>query len=141
MLDFISVPLIVGICVAGVYGLFELFARKKERLAVIEKIGEKIDANAFDGKLVLPNFGPKFSFSALKVGSLLMGIGLGLLVGFLIHYRLILEGTFMRGEEWRYNDLTATAYGAAVLLFGGAGLVIAFLIEARMAKKNPPASL
>ena len=39
MMDFISVPLVVGIVCAGIYGLFELFVRKRERLAIIEKIG------------------------------------------------------------------------------------------------------
>lgn len=37
MLDFITIPLVVGICVAGTYGLFELFARRKERITLIEK--------------------------------------------------------------------------------------------------------
>jgi len=139
MLDFISVPLIVGICVAGVYGLFELYARRKERLAIIEKIGNNIDANAFKTQWTLPNLRQKFSFSALKVGCLLMGIGLGLLIGFIIHYNLIISGTLTNGDDcWRYNDLTATAYGASVLLCGGAGLVIAFLIEARTNRKNSP---
>ena len=49
MMDFISVPLVVGIVCAGIYGLFELFVRKRERLAIIEKIGDKLDASAFDG--------------------------------------------------------------------------------------------
>ena len=40
------VPLIVGIVCAGIYGLFELFVRKKERLAIIEKIGDKLDPSA-----------------------------------------------------------------------------------------------
>ena len=31
MMDFISVPLVVGIVCAGIYGLFELFVRKRER--------------------------------------------------------------------------------------------------------------
>ena len=42
MMDFISVPLVVGIVCAGIYGLFELFVRKRERLAIIEKIGDKL---------------------------------------------------------------------------------------------------
>ena len=33
MLDFLMVPLVVGIICAGIYGLFELFVRRKERLA------------------------------------------------------------------------------------------------------------
>ena len=41
------VPLIMGIICAGIYGLFELFVRRKERLAIIEKIGERLDGSAF----------------------------------------------------------------------------------------------
>ena len=44
MMDFISVPLVVGIVCAGIYGLFELFVRKRERLEIIEKIGDKLDS-------------------------------------------------------------------------------------------------
>ena len=51
MMDFIMVPLIVGIVCAGIYGLFELFVRKKERLAIIEKIGDKLEPSAFDVKI------------------------------------------------------------------------------------------
>lgn len=29
MMDFISVPLVVGIVCAGIYGLFELFVRRR----------------------------------------------------------------------------------------------------------------
>ena len=51
MMDFIMVPLTTGIVFAAIYGLFELFVRRKERLAIIEKIGEKLDASAFEGKM------------------------------------------------------------------------------------------
>ena len=61
-----------------------LFARGN-RLAIIEKIGDKLDASAFDGKLGLPHYMRNFSFSSLKAGCLLVGIGLGLLVGFIIN--------------------------------------------------------
>ena len=49
-MDFITIPLVVGIICAGIYGLFELFVRKKERLAIIEKISNNLDASAFEGK-------------------------------------------------------------------------------------------
>lgn len=53
-MNFIMIPLIIGIICAGIYGLFELFVRKKERLAIIEKIGDKLDPSAFDAKIGLP---------------------------------------------------------------------------------------
>ena len=126
MMDFIMVPLIVGIVCAGIYGLFELFVRKKERLAIIEKIGDKLEPSAFDVKIGLPRLATNFSFSSLKTGCLLAGIGLGLLVGFIISVSLTdfnLDGR---------RELISTVYGASVLLFGGIGLIIAFVIELKL---------
>lgn len=128
MMDFIMVPLIVGIVCAGIYGLFELFVRKKERLAIIEKIGDKLEPSAFDVKIGLPRLATNFSFSSLKIGCLLAGIGLGLLVGFIISVSLTdfnLDGR---------RELISTVYGASVLLFGGIGLIIAFVIELKLSK-------
>ncbi|MDL2245586.1 hypothetical protein LJC54_08835, partial [Parabacteroides sp. OttesenSCG-928-J18] len=123
MMDFISIPLVVGICIAGVYGLFDLFVRKKERLAIIEKMSEKISSIAFDGKLTMPSFN-RFSFSALKVGFLMAGIGLGLLVAFFLHIGL---ADIIEGNEWYRREIASVLYGASVLLFGGIGLLIAFI--------------
>lgn len=128
MMDFIMVPLIVGIVCAGIYGLFELFVRKKERLAIIEKIGDKLEPSAFDVKIGLPRLATNFSFSSLKTGCLLAGIGLGLLVGFIISVSLTdfnLDGR---------RELISTVYGASVLLFGGIGLIVAFVIELKLSK-------
>lgn len=133
MMDFLMAPLIVGICVAGVYGLFELFVRRRERLAIIEKIGEKLDASAFEGKFNFGSYLPKFSFSALKIGCLMAGIGLGLLVGFVINTSLMYQ---ISNNDWYRHEIAGTAYGASVLLFGGIGLIIAFVIEMKMAKNK-----
>ena len=82
MMDFISIPLVVGIICYGIYSLFELFVHKKERLMIIEKLSEKVDWTVLDGKLQLPSFAQKrVSFSALKIGCLMAGLGLGLLIG------------------------------------------------------------
>ena len=133
MMDFLMVPMIIGICVAGVYGLFELFARRKERLAIIEKIGEKLDSSAFDGKLSFGSYMKGFSFSSLKVGCLMVGIGLGLLVGFIINTSLMSNLT---PNDWYRDEIAGTAYGASVLLFGGIGLITAFIIETKMSDKK-----
>jgi hypothetical protein len=136
MLEFIMVPLVVGICVAGTYGLFELLLRRKERLAIIEKIGEKLDASAFEGKDRFPGFFHKISFSALKLGCLLSGTGLGLLVGFFLQLSM-LTGLFENeADRWRYDRIAEMGYGASILLFGGIGLIVAFVIELRMGKKE-----
>ena len=133
MMDFIMIPLVIGSICAGIYGLFELFVRKKERLAIIEKIGNHLDASAFEGKLGLPNYMRNFSFSALRGGCLLAGVGLGLLVGFIIN---CLAPTSFYEDNWFRNNVIEVVYGASVLLFGGLGLIIAFVIELKLGKKR-----
>ncbi|MEG1544404.1 MAG: DUF6249 domain-containing protein [Tannerellaceae bacterium] len=140
MMDFISVPLLVGIVCAGIYGLFELFVRRKERMAIIEKIGDRLDASAFAGKMTLPSYSStrfSFNFSSLKVGCLLAGIGLGLLVGFIINTSIVMQmgGYDENWNGWFRGQLAGTAYGASVLLFGGIGLIIAFLVELKLSKE------
>jgi hypothetical protein len=134
MMEFIMVPLIIGICVAGVYGLFELFVRRKERLTIIEKVGEKLDASDFKDKFNLGSYWPGFSFSALKAGCLMVGTGLGLLVGFIINNLPLLY--LSSNDSWYRHEMTGTAYGASVLLFGGISLIIAFIIEMKLAKNK-----
>ena len=129
MMDFIMVPLIVGIVCAGIYGLFELFVRKKERLAIIEKIGDKLDPSA-DVKIGLPRLSANFSFSSLKAGCLLAGVGLGVLVGFIIS----VSTTNYDLKNWGEREMVSSIYGASVLLFGGIGLIIAFLVEMKITK-------
>ena len=38
MMDFITIPLVVGTITLGIYKLFELFVCKKERIVIIEKV-------------------------------------------------------------------------------------------------------
>ena len=93
-----------------------------------------VDASAFDGKLGLPNYMRNFSFSSLKAGCLLAGIGLGLLVGFIINMCMATNSYYDDG--WYRHEVAGTAYGASVLLFGGIGLIIAFVIELKLGKGN-----
>ena len=136
MMDFITAPLVVGFICIGIYGLFELFVRRKERLAIIEKIGDKLDVSALAGKFCLPSYNtPRFTFSSLKAGCLLTGMGLGLLTGFFLQIMVITNHS-MDIERYDVNQLIGAAYGASVLLFGGLGLIIAFIIEMKTGKKN-----
>ena len=129
MLDFIMLPTVIGIIVLGIYKLFELFVRKKERLIIIDKIGDKLTPDVLNGKIDFSANIPNLSFSALKFGCLLMGLGLGLLVAFAVHYNF---------ADFIYSSYTmqTTVYGACVLLFGGLGLLIAFIIELKIGKKQ-----
>ena len=57
-MDFITAPLIVGIITLGIYKLFELFACRRERITLIEKLGEKMSQTDLElnGKICLPDF-------------------------------------------------------------------------------------
>jgi hypothetical protein len=137
MMDFIIAPLVVGTVCAAVYGIFDLYVRRKERILIIEKIGDKL--NAADPRVNLGNFSfPKFSgnlsFSALKIGCLLTGMGLGLLVG--VFLDLVVTHEMSRYTDRHWMDILEIAYTAPVLLFGGLSLLVAFVIETGMKKKK-----
>lgn len=132
-MDFITAPLIVFIVFAGIYGLFELFVRRRERLAIIEKMGDKLDASSLGGNRFSFLGGNRFSFGTLKVGCLLVGLGVGLLVGF-----FICNG-FVAGYgsgDWHVDNIVALINGACVLIFGGIGLLTAFFLEKAYVKRE-----
>ena len=125
-MDFIMVPLIMGIITLGIYKLFELFACRRERMAIIEKLGDKISLPIYN----------HYSFSTLKGGCLMLGIGLGLLIGFFICASAIPDYLATSDLSWNARQIVGIVYGSSVLLFGGAGLITAFLIENKMNKKK-----
>lgn len=134
MMDFITIPLVVGMITLGIYKLFELFARKKERLSLIEKIGDKLDASVMDQRLSfpVPRVETLRGFGTLKVACLLLGVGLGLLVGY-----FICLASFPGYDQHHWDEqIAGVVFGASVLLFGGLGLLVAFLVEIHYAKKS-----
>lgn len=136
MMDFIMAPALFGIVTLGIYKFSELIICRRERLNIIEKMGEKLSPEMLENKINLPSVG-NVSFSALKFGCLFMGLGLGLLIGYLI-CTMTLEGYAEIGSERFGRNLRETisvVYGACVLLFGGIGLLTAFLIELKINKK------
>ena len=127
MLDFITVPLIVGIITLGIYKLFELMIRRKERLKIIEKI-EDVPTEFLKNGISLPSFNEQRQLSAPKrispiiISGLVIGIGLGLLVTVFVQkmdYLLFREDYYFR----------SALYGACVLFFGGLGLLSAYFLE------------
>ena len=141
-MDFITAPLIVGIITLGIYKLFELFACRRERITLIEKLGEKMSQTDLElnGKICLPDFNrPQLSFGALKGGCLLLGVGLGLLVGFILSYVSFSPYDLDRLDRGYTREMVGVIYGSCTLLFGGAGLVASFLIEQNFAAKKKEA--
>ena len=90
-MGYITGWIVVGIITLGIYKLFELFVGKKERLTMIEKLGDKLDPSMLGNRLSLPlPVGTPFmssspiSFSALKFGCLLLGMGLAVKKSFCV---------------------------------------------------------
>ena len=134
-MDFIMIPAIFGIVTLGFYKLFELFVCKKERLAIIEKMGERFTPDMLENKINLSSVG-NLSFSALKFGCLFMGLGLGLLMAYLICTTTIENYATPNADwGWEVRQAVSVIYGACVLLFGGIGLLSAFLVELKISKK------
>ena len=136
-MEFIFIPLIIGICVAGFYGVFELLIRRRERLNIIEKLGDKVTPEMLGSRMAYPQRPHSgLSFGAMKAAGLLMGIGIGLLAAFLFYYFADImppDDGYVSGSVRRTYEML---YGASVLLFGGLGLLIAFIVEVKMRRKE-----
>ncbi len=135
---------VVGIITLGIYRLFELFVRRKERLAIIDKLQNNVDLSAFANKLNLPFVGqPQAKLTSswsLRASLLLVGVGLGLLIAFFLEMVLTnsMNPVFASYEgvvRDNINDSVAIIYLASVSLFGGLGLLGAYLIEQKKEKK------
>ncbi|GHT18886.1 hypothetical protein AGMMS4957_02010 [Bacteroidia bacterium] len=126
---------VVGFLVLGTYKLFELFVRKSERLAIIEKLVAFSGDKVFSGSIKLPDisFGSDSGSWALRVALLLIGVGLGCLLGFFTQYYY-----FGDSPDWHIRQLAGIIYLAYIAIFGGAGLLVAYLIE--MHHKSPYAN-
>lgn len=98
---------------ATVFGILYVFynTRNKERLALIEK---GADASLFNTGKVRTQFG--WGKISLKLGMLLIGIGLGIIAG------AIFESAGVFPDE-------AAGYFSMIFIFGGLALVLFYLIE------------
>mgnify|MGYP000000196661 FL=1 len=117
---------VVGIVFYFTYKMIELPSRRREREMMIERMGRTSGTvpNLLSTDL------PKRSFSGLRLGCLLIGVGLGLLVGLIINTALAHGGYSM--NKWSEEQLFEVAYGAPVLIFGGLGLLCSYLLERRL---------
>ena len=105
------VPLSFFTMVFGIAFIF-LKARSKERLALIEK---NIDASLFFGKKK-----DNLTYWTLRIGSLLLGLGIGLLVGFIM--------------ADNYNESMFIA--PPLFIFSGLFWILEFIVERKIIKKD-----
>ena len=139
-MDELTIVANVAIVFGVIYKLFELFVGRKERMMLIEKLPAEALA---DGKLKNGYLSSLFncmggglvSSVSLRFGCLLVGLGLGLLIG----YCIVVEtqpGYFMENVGYAVRETVSIIYGAGVLLGGGLGLIVAFVIEVMRASRN-----
>ena len=115
-----------------VYKIFELYARRKERMFMIEKM-------SFGESMATPPdltkwFSPlKPKCGALRFGLLLVGIGLGLGIALMMNFCM---GPFPKMADYQSSRHWDSLYVALMMLFGGLGLLISYLIEQKNQKKT-----
>ena len=130
-MDWIMIPLNCLIVFGAIYKVVELFVRKRERLMLISKLTEISNVD-FKG---IKFYSSGNKFTALRVGCLMLGVGIGFLVGFLLNF-VITEGDYDRLTEWQYiNKVAGIIYVASICIFGGIGLLISYSME-RKAEKS-----
>lgn len=136
MMEQLMIVANVAIVFGVIYKLFELFVGRKERMMLIEKLPADMLADGQGQKRKLPSLlDLPASSSSLRLGCLLMGLGVGLLVGYCIVANTQPE-YFMDDVNRGVRETVSIIYGASVLLGGGMGLVVAFLIEMMRASRG-----
>lgn len=134
---------IVGIVTLGIYRLFELFVKKKERLAIIDKLGDRISSGEIEKALNFPVFRKiNYSYSswALKISLLMIGVGLGAIIAFFIQYQVIGDLLLQNHDAWEVrrnlHGFQEIIYLSCIAVFGGIGLLSAYLIELKQRNKD-----
>lgn len=113
----------VAIVFGTIYKLFELFVGRKERQMLIDKLSEN---SLVEGKF--KGFGMASSYSALRFGCLLLGLGFGILMGYIIICNSMPE-YWAADVNRQVLETASIIYGASTLFGGGLGMLVAFLIE------------
>ncbi|MDR0370671.1 MAG: hypothetical protein LBH80_02275 [Prevotellaceae bacterium] len=130
-----------------VYKLVELSARKKERMRLIER--DNFTLSHLNDSFLFPRanrhpqdneFSPKKkSYGALKAGCLLLGLGFGVMVAWTISI-LFFDYYVSEIDDYQINQAVRNGqqiiYFGSVLFFGGIGLLIAFMLERKMRRKD-----
>ncbi|MBK6347049.1 MAG: hypothetical protein IPN08_01785 [Bacteroidales bacterium] len=96
---------------ATIYGIVYLLIRRKERMALLDR---GLDPMSFEKK--------SNDFSSLKYGLLFTGIGCGLILA-----NILVSSGVMEREA---------AYFSLVSLFGGIALILDYILEIRLTRKQ-----
>ena len=139
-MDFTAI-IVVPTVMYFVCKFFEALIRRKERMMLVEKletlhpqflqIGEAFTSETF--------FLNK-KFSALRIGLLLAGIGLGLTVAWALSVSLFpviaSHKQNLANDFYRFREMFSIIYLASPACFGGIGLIISYLIEKKAGEQD-----
>lgn len=129
-MDWIMIPLNCAIIFGCIYKVVELFVHKRERLMLISKITELSNID-FKG---INFYSSGNKYTALRVGWLMLGIGIGFLVGFFLNLMTV-SGKLDNFYDWQYySKVGGIIYIACICIFGGIGLLISYLAERKAEK-------
>jgi len=126
-------------CAFLFYKFLENLIRRKERIMLVEKI-DSLDPSHVDALQKGINFQSLASlagrFTSLRSGMLLTGIGLGLIVAWVLTTILYPSMLAAQGNNsYMYRDMFSVIYLAAPACFGGLALLLSYLVEN---KNNKP---
>lgn len=135
MYDLIITPLVFLIVAFFLYKFFELLICRKERRMIIERMdpASLLDYAKISGLRVgggVPSVSPRPRHAAawpLRIGAVLVGLGLGAVVGRILAANLCLNESNI---DIYYSNTDIVA--GCVLFMGGLGLLIAFIVEYKL---------
>ena len=143
MFDFLIPLVIFGVGGYFTYKTFELYAMRKERRALIERLDNDglieyvrrtpIGVGFFSSQepsLTQNATQCHLAMWPMRCGCLLLGIGAGLVAGYLFTSAGIVEGMYRGHFQFE------TVYGACTCIGAGVGLIIAFVIEIMSVKRR-----
>lgn len=130
---FKSEVLVTFIVFGFIYLIFDLIIRRQERRMMIDKMAE----STTDISRYLPR-GPRNGISSngwFHIGCAFVGIGIGMVTAFFVCVGIFPGYTSL--DNFPFNDEAVGAiYTAFVCMFGGLGLVIAYIIDNRKNDKR-----
>ena len=130
----IMIACVVFTCVFFLYKFLESLVRRRERIMLVEKI-DSLDPSHVEAlqkgmnSQGLASFAGRFT--SLRFGMLLAGIGLGLIVAWVLTIMLYPNIASFKGtDSYRYyRDMFSVIYLAAPACFGGLALLLSYLVE------------
>ena len=130
------IPMVVSVAFFFfTYKIFDLFVRRKERIAMIEKLSEGFNFHGLGDKMSLPFFRTESSGSwTIRIGLLLVGVGLGVTIASIVDMVAVPPPALESNQYHDFRDDISVLYLACASIFGGIGLVLAYFIERRNTK-------